>query len=105
MEGASERSVGATIIRAAAIGGGGLAPSPVPTLLSVSPPSLSPFTRYPRLLLENRIYCSKVFRKLHIEVAHRQDGLHVLHAVRAAANMHLPCINMKCTTMLCRVHA
>ena len=26
--------------------------------------------RYPRLLLENRIYCSKVFRKLHIEVGY-----------------------------------
>lgn len=24
--------------------------------------------RYPRLFLENRIYCSRVFRKLHIEV-------------------------------------
>ncbi|GAX73683.1 hypothetical protein CEUSTIGMA_g1134.t1 [Chlamydomonas eustigma] len=36
---------------------------------------------FPRLLLENRIYCSKVFRKLHIEVAIRQDGLQVLHVV------------------------
>jgi len=36
---------------------------------------------YPRLLLENRIYCSRVFRKLHVEVGHRQDGLQVLHAV------------------------
>lgn len=36
---------------------------------------------YPRLKIENRIYCSRVFRKLHIEVAHRQDGLHILHFV------------------------
>lgn len=27
--------------------------------------------------MENRLYCSKVFRKLHLEVAARQDGLHV----------------------------
>lgn len=37
--------------------------------------------RYPRLLLENRIYSSRVFRKLHLEVGLRQDGLQVLHAV------------------------
>ena len=36
---------------------------------------------YPRLQIENRIYCSRVFRKLHLEIATRQDGLHVLHAV------------------------
>lgn len=36
---------------------------------------------YPRLLVENRLYCSRVFRKLHLEVAVRQDGLHVLHVV------------------------
>ena len=36
---------------------------------------------YPRLLIENRIYCSRVFRKMHIEVAWRQDGLHILHLV------------------------
>lgn len=36
---------------------------------------------YPRLLIENRIYCSRVFRKLHVEVAVRQDGLQVLHVV------------------------
>lgn len=27
------------------------------------------------------MYTSRVFRKLHLEVAHRQDGLQVLHAV------------------------
>lgn len=32
---------------------------------------------YPRLLIENRAYCSRVFRKLHIELAHRQDGMQV----------------------------
>ncbi|KAI8463970.1 MAG: ferredoxin-dependent bilin reductase-domain-containing protein [Monoraphidium minutum] len=36
---------------------------------------------YPRLQVENRLYCSRVFRKLHIEVAVRQDGLEVLHMV------------------------
>ncbi|KAG2443466.1 hypothetical protein HXX76_001822 [Chlamydomonas incerta] len=36
---------------------------------------------YPRLQLENRVYCSKVFRKLHVEVGLRQDGLQVLHVV------------------------
>ena len=34
---------------------------------------------YPRMLIENRAYCTKVFRKLHIELAHRQDGLQVQH--------------------------
>jgi phycocyanobilin:ferredoxin oxidoreductase len=33
------------------------------------------------LLIENRVYSSRVFRKLHLEVAHRQDGLQVLHMV------------------------
>ena len=32
------------------------------------PPYTPPHPSFPRLLLENRIYCSKVFRKLHIEV-------------------------------------
>lgn len=32
---------------------------------------------YPRMFLENRIYCSRVFRKLHVEVGARQDGLQV----------------------------
>ena len=32
---------------------------------------------YPRLLIENRAYCSQVFRKLHIELARRQDGMQV----------------------------
>ena len=32
---------------------------------------------YPRMLIENRAYCTQVFRKLHIELAHRQDGLQV----------------------------
>ncbi len=41
----------------------------------------APGRRYPRLLIENRIYSSRVFRKLHLEVACRQDGLQVLHMV------------------------
>ena len=32
---------------------------------------------FPRLLIENRAYASKAFRKLHMELAHRQDGLQV----------------------------
>ena len=32
---------------------------------------------WPRLLLENRCYQSDVFRKLHMELAVRQDGLEV----------------------------
>jgi phycocyanobilin:ferredoxin oxidoreductase len=36
---------------------------------------------YPRLQVENRAYCSRAFRKLHLELARRQDGLNVLHAV------------------------
>jgi len=32
---------------------------------------------YPRLRIENRCYQSRVFRKLHLEVAVRQDGLEV----------------------------
>lgn len=36
---------------------------------------------YPRLQIENRIYSSRVFRKIHLEVAWRQDGLQVLHIV------------------------
>ena len=33
--------------------------------------------RWPRMQVENRCYQSNVFRKLHIELAHRQDGLQV----------------------------
>jgi phycocyanobilin:ferredoxin oxidoreductase len=36
---------------------------------------------YPRLQVENRTYWSRAFRKLHIEVAVRQDGLQVFHCV------------------------
>lgn len=32
---------------------------------------------WPRLQIENRCYQSRVFRKLNIELAHRQDGLEV----------------------------
>lgn len=34
-------------------------------------------SRWPRMQIENRCYQSDVFRKLHIELAHRQDGLQV----------------------------
>ncbi|KAF6265515.1 phycocyanobilin ferredoxin oxidoreductase-like protein [Scenedesmus sp. NREL 46B-D3] len=45
------------------------------------PDPLKGMEGYPRLLIENRVYSSRVFRKLHLEVAHRQDGLQVLHMV------------------------
>ncbi len=32
---------------------------------------------YPRLLIENRCYSTRVFRKIHFEVAWQQDGLQV----------------------------
>lgn len=32
---------------------------------------------FPRLLIENRAYATRAFRKLHLELAHRQDGLQV----------------------------
>lgn len=38
-------------------------------------------SRWPRMQIENRCYQSDVFRKLHIELAHRQDGLQVVHCV------------------------
>ena len=36
---------------------------------------------WPRLQVENRAYRSFAFRKLHLEVAVRQDGLRVVHCV------------------------
>jgi phycocyanobilin:ferredoxin oxidoreductase len=36
---------------------------------------------YPRLQIENRTYKSRVFRKIHLELAVRQDGLQVFHFV------------------------
>jgi phycocyanobilin:ferredoxin oxidoreductase len=36
---------------------------------------------YPRFQVENRLYKSRVFRKIHIELAARQDGLQIFHLV------------------------
>lgn len=36
---------------------------------------------YPRLQLENRCYSTRVFEKIHLELAVRQDGLQVFHCV------------------------
>lgn len=36
---------------------------------------------YPRMQLENRCYSSRVFRRLHMELVHRQDSIQVLHCV------------------------
>ena len=32
---------------------------------------------YPRMQLENRCYASRVFRRLHMELVHRQDSIQV----------------------------
>lgn len=54
---------------------------------------------YPRLLIENRVYCTNAFRKMHIEVARRQDGLHVLHIVMYPRyNYDLPIFAMDVVT-------
>ena len=39
------------------------------------PPEGERSAGWPRLLIENRAYCTRVFRKLHVELAARQDGL------------------------------
>ena len=39
------------------------------------PPRGSP--AYPRMMIENRCYSTRVFRKIHFEVAWQQDGLQV----------------------------
>ncbi|CAL8462694.1 g2227 [Coccomyxa elongata] len=52
---------------------------------------------YPRLLIENRAYATKAFRKLHMELAHRQDGLQVLHCVlypRLEYDLPILCFDM-----------
>lgn len=41
---------------------------------------------WPRMQIENRVYESYCFRKLHIEVAVQQDGLQVLHCVMYPRN-------------------
>eukprot|EP01025_Chloroclados_australasicus_P058676 TRINITY_DN7392_c0_g1_i3.p1 TRINITY_DN7392_c0_g1~~TRINITY_DN7392_c0_g1_i3.p1 ORF type:complete len:313 (-),score=11.76 TRINITY_DN7392_c0_g1_i3:577-1515(-) len=35
--------------------------------------------QFPRMLIENRFYYSSTFRKIHIEVAYRQDSIWILH--------------------------
>lgn len=44
--------------------------------LNIQPPERGE-EGWPRLQIENRCYQSEEFRKLHLEVAHRQDGLEV----------------------------
>jgi phycocyanobilin:ferredoxin oxidoreductase len=38
-------------------------------------------SRYPRFTIENRVYHSAVFRKIHMELAVRQDGMQIFHFV------------------------
>lgn len=50
---------------------------------------------YPRLQIENRAYWSRAFRKMHIEVAVRQDGLQVFHCVMyPRLNYDIPILSM-----------
>ncbi len=42
---------------------------------------------YPRMQLENRCYCSRVFRRLHMELVHRQDSIQA-----RASQPHEPCL-------------
>ncbi len=50
--------------------------------------------RWPRMQIENRCYQSRVFRKLHIELAHRQDGLQV------TTYSHVILLDLACTSLL-----
>ena len=43
----------------------------------LDPPEGDRGAGWPRMLIENRAYATKVFRKLHMELATRQDGLQV----------------------------
>jgi phycocyanobilin:ferredoxin oxidoreductase len=50
---------------------------------------------WPRLQVENRAYASSAFRKMHLEVAVRGDGLQVLHCVVYPRLSHdLPILSM-----------
>lgn len=50
---------------------------------------------WPRMQIENRVYESYCFRKLHIEVAIQQDGLQVLHCVMYPRNtFDLPILSL-----------
>jgi phycocyanobilin:ferredoxin oxidoreductase len=54
---------------------------------------------WPRLQVENRAYSSCAFRKLHMEVAARQDGLQVLHCVMYPhLTFDLPLLSMDLVT-------
>ncbi|KAK9814432.1 hypothetical protein WJX72_005832 [[Myrmecia] bisecta] len=50
---------------------------------------------YPRLQIENRCYENRVFRKLHLELSVRQDGLQVMHCVMyPKGNFDFPILSM-----------
>jgi phycocyanobilin:ferredoxin oxidoreductase len=54
---------------------------------------------WPRLQIENRAYSSYAFRKLHMEVAVRQDGLQVVHCVMyPRPEFDLPILSMDLVT-------
>lgn len=59
---------------------------------------------WPRLQVENRAYQTYAFRKLHLEVATRQDGLQVLHCVMyPRPNFDLPILSLDLVAMEGRV--
>lgn len=57
------------------------------------PPKEDP--AWPRMQIENRVYQSYCFRKLHMEVVVKQDGMQVLHCVMYPRNtFDLPILSM-----------
>lgn len=68
------------------------------------PPEGDRSAGWPRLLIENRAYCTRVFRKLHLELAARQDGLQacLLSPVTPSLGLNLMCICVS-QPQLCRV--
>lgn len=54
---------------------------------------------YPRLQIENRVYTTRVFRKIHMEIAVRQDGLQVFHLLMyPKPEFDLPILNLSMVT-------
>jgi len=64
----------------------------------IADPSKDDDEHYPRLIVENRCYMSSSFRKLHLEVAWRQDGMQIAHIVHypkyAKAETPILCLDL-----------
>lgn len=66
-----------------------------PLVYERSDPPTREDPRWPRLQIENRAYNSYAFRKMHLEVAVRQDGLQVFHCVMyPRINFDLPILSL-----------